>query len=532
MMDVSRHFRSKEFVLKQIDALARYKINRLHLHLTDAAGWRIEIKQYPRLTELGAWRPVEKWKDWWFGEGGKTYCEAGTPGAYGGYYTQDDIREIVRYAALRHITVIPEIEMPGHSEEVLAAYPELACSGKPYTSGEFCIGNEETFTFLENVLTEVMALFPSEYIHIGGDEANRKVWESCPKCRARMQAEGMKETSELQSYLIHRIEVFLNNHGRQLLGWDEIIEGGLAPNATVMSWRGEEGGVKAVRAGQKTIMTPGAYCYLDTYQDAPPTQPEAMGGYLPLEKVYSYDPVPDTLTEAESRLVYGVQGNLWAEYIPGDEQYEYMMYPRILAIAETGWCQPENKDYPNFHSRALQAVKWLQQQGYHPFDLAHEAGRRPEALTPVSHLAIGKKVTYNAPYNNTYAAQGDKTLTDGQRGDWTYSDGAWQGFISSRRMDVVIDMEAVTDIHSIEADFIQVTGPEVFLPCEVVISISEDGENYTELARYNQEVNRAQAVCFKKYGWQGEARARYIRYEARSGEQYGGWVFTDEIIVR
>ena len=532
MMDVSRHFRSKEFVLKQIDALARYKINRLHLHLTDAAGWRIEIKQYPRLTELGAWRPVEKWKDWWFGEGGKTYCEAGTPGAYGGYYTQDDIREIVRYAALRHITVIPEIEMPGHSEEVLAAYPELACSGKPYTSGEFCIGNEETFTFLENVLTEVMALFPSEYIHIGGDEANRKVWESCPKCRARMQAEGMKETSELQSYLIHRIEVFLNNHGRQLLGWDEIIEGGLAPNATVMSWRGEEGGVKAVRAGQKTIMTPGAYCYLDTYQDAPPTQPEAMGGYLPLEKVYSYDPVPDTLTKAESRLVYGVQGNLWAEYIPGDEQYEYMMYPRILAIAETGWCQPENKDYPSFHSRALQAVKWLQQQGYHPFDLAHEAGRRPEALTPVSHLAIGKKVTYNAPYNNTYAAQGDKTLTDGQRGDWTYSDGAWQGFISSRRMDVVIDMEAVTDIHSIEADFIQVTGPEVFLPCEVVISISEDGENYTELARYNQEVNRDQAVCFKKYGWQGETRARYIRYEARSGKQYGGWVFTDEIIVR
>ena len=299
-----------------------------------------------------------------------------------------------------------------------------------------------------------------------------------------------------------------------------------------MSWRGEEGGVKAVRAGQKTIMTPGAYCYLDTYQDAPPTQPEAMGGYLPLEKVYSYDPVPDTLTEAESRLVYGVQGNLWAEYIPGDEQYEYMMYPRILAIAETGWCQPENKDYPSFHSRALQAVKWLQQQGYHPFDLAHEAGRRPEALTPVSHLAIGKKVTYNAPYNNTYAAQGDKTLTDGMRGDWTYSDGAWQGFISSRRMDVVIDMEEVTDIHSIEADFIQVTGPEVFLPCEVVISVSEDGVLYTELALYAQEVNRDQAVCFKKYGWQGETRARYIRYEARSGKQYGGWVFTDEIIVR
>ena len=532
MMDVSRHFRSKEFVLKQIDALARYKINRLHLHLTDAAGWRIEIKQYPRLTELGAWRPAERWKDWWQGEGKRQYCEAGTPGAYGGYYPQEDIREIVAYAAERHITVIPEIEMPGHSEEVLAAYPTLACSGKPYTSGEFCIGNEETFTFLENVLTEVMALFPSEYIHIGGDEANRKVWESCPKCRARMEQEGMKETSELQSYLIHRIEGFLNAHGRQLLGWDEIIEGGLAPNATVMSWRGEEGGIKAVRAGQKTVMTPGAYCYLDTYQDAPLTQPEAMGGYLPLEKVYSYDPVPQGLTAEESRLVYGIQGNLWAEYIPGDEQYEYMMYPRILAIAETGWSQPERKDYPGFHARALQAVEWLQEHGYHPFDLKNEAGRRPEALTPVAHKALGKPVVYNAPYNATYAAQGEKTLTDGLRGDWTYSDGAWQGFISSRRMDVVVDLEEVADIHSIEADFIQVTGPEVYLPCEVVISASEDGKAYTELARYTQDVDRNQPVCFKTYGWQGDAKARYIRYEARSGQQYGGWVFTDEIIVK
>ena len=193
-----------------------------------------------------------------------------------------------------------------------------------------------------------------------------------------------------------------------------------------------------------------------------------MGGYLPLEKVYSYDPVPQGLTAEESRLVYGIQGNLWAEYIPGDEQYEYMMYPRILAIAETGWSQPERKDYPGFHARALQAVEWLQEHGYHPFDLKNEAGRRPEALTPVAHKALGKPVIYNAPYNATYAAQGEKTLTDGLRGDWTYSDGAWQGFISSRRMDVVVDLEEVADIHSIEADFIQVTGPEVYLPCEVV----------------------------------------------------------------
>ncbi len=531
MMDVSRHFRSVDFIKKQIDALARYKINRLHLHLTDAAGWRLEIKKYPRLTEFAAWRPVEKWKDWWFAKDGRQYCREGSTGAYGGYYTHEEIRELVKYAALRHITIIPEIEMPGHSEEVLAVYPELACSGKPYQSGEFCIGNEKTFTFLENVLSEVMTLFPSEYIHIGGDEANRKTWESCPQCQARMKAENLKGTSELQSYLIHRIEKFLNAHGRKLLGWDEIVEGGLAPNATVMSWRGEEGGIKAVRAGRQTVMTPGSHCYFDAYQDAPNTQPEAMGGYLPLSKVYAYHPVPPGLTSEESELIHGVQANLWAEYIPEDKQYEYMMYPRILALAEVGWTFPERKSYRDFHAKALQEVEKLQASGYHPFPLKNEVGHRPESLQPIDHLARGKKVTYNAPYNTTYSARGDSTLTDGRRGDWTYSDGSWQGFISHPRMDVTIDLDSVTNLHSIKADFIQVIGPEVYLPCEIIISVSNDGKQFTEIMHLHQQVDHNRVIDFKTYGWQGNVQARYVRYQARSGLQYGGWIFTDEIII-
>ena len=231
-LDVSRHFRSKEFVMKQLDAMARYKLNRFHWHLTDGAGWRLEIKRYPQLTEETAYRPYPNWKAWWKGD--RKYCRKDETGAEGGYYTQDDVREILEHARKLHITVIPEIEMPGHSEEVLAVFPQLSCSGKPYQNGEFCIGNEETFTFLENVLQEVMDLFPSEYIHIGGDEAAKSSWEKCPKCQARIRKEGLKDEKELQSYLIHRIEKFLNDHGRKLIGWDEILEGGLAPSATVM----------------------------------------------------------------------------------------------------------------------------------------------------------------------------------------------------------------------------------------------------------------------------------------------------------
>lgn len=530
MLDVSRHFSTKEFIKKQIDALAYYKINRLHLHLTDAAGWRLEIKKYPLLTEFAAWRTDPTWKQWW--NGGRKYVRFDAPGAYGGYYTQDDIREILEYARQHYITVIPEIETPSHSEEVLAAYPQLSCSGEPYKNSDFCVGNEETFTFLENVLTEVMELFPSEYIHIGGDEAGKSAWKTCPKCQKRMTDEHLANVDELQSYLIHRIEKFLNNHGRHLLGWDEILQGGIAPNATVMSWRGEEGGIAAVTSGHRAIMTPGAYCYLDSYQDAPYSQPEAIGGYLPLKKVYSYNPVPASLTAEQAKLVYGVQGNLWVEYIPTPEHVEYMIYPRILALAETAWSAPERKSWPDFHTRALSAVADLQAKGYHPFDLKKEIGSRPESLQSVSHLALGKKVIYNSPYSSHYPAQGNTALTDGIRGDWTYGDGSWQGFISDNRLDVTIDMEKETSIHSVTAAFMQVVGAEVFLPETVVISISDDGTHFTELRKQHFEVSKETPIRFTDISWQGEAKGRYVRYQAQAGSEFGGWIFTDEIIVK
>ncbi len=530
MLDVSRHFFTKEFVKKQIDALAFYKINRLHLHLTDAAGWRIEIKKYPLLTEFAAWRTDANWKKWWNGD--RKYVRFDEPGASGGYYTQDDIREIVEYARQHFITVIPEIEMPAHSEEVLSAYPQLSCAGEPYKNADFCVGNEETFTFLENVLTEVLELFPSEYIHIGGDEAGMAAWKTCPKCQKRMKDEHLSHVDELQSYLIHRIEKFLNARGRRLLGWDEILKGGLAPNATVMSWRGEEGGIAAVTSGHRAVMTPGSHCYLDSYQDAPYSQPEAIGGYLPLKKVYAYNPVAASLSAEQAKLVYGAQVNLFTEYVPTPEHVEYMLYPRTLALAEVAWSAPERKSWPDFHARALKAVSDLQAKGYHPFDLKNEIGSRPESTKTAAHLALGKKVIYNAPYSLHYPAQGNTALTDGIRGDWTYGDGCWQGFINGKRLDVTIDMEAETSIHSVTAAFMQVVGAEVFLPASVTISISDDGINFTELKHQTFEVTKEDPIKFTDISWVGNAQGRYVRYQAQAGKEFGGWVFTDEIIVK
>ena len=529
-LDVSRHFFDKEFVKKQLNAMAYFKMNRLHWHLTDGAGWRIEIKKYPRLTSFAAWRPFDKLNDWWVE--GRTFCEQDDPRAVGGYYTQDDIREVVAYAAERHITIIPEIEMPGHSEEVLATYPELSCSGKPYVNADFCIGTEKTFEFLENVLFEVIDLFPSEYIHIGGDEASKSSWNTCPRCQKRMADEHLNSVEELQSYMIHRIEKFLNDHGRKIIGWDEIIEGGLSPTATVMSWRGEEGGIKAVKAGNQAIMTPGKYCYLDAFQDAPNTQPVAIGGYLTLEKVYSFEPVPDSLSTKEAKLILGVQGNVWTEHIPTPEHYEYMIYPRILALAEIGWSPSEVKKWDNFHTRALQAVNILREQGYNPFPLEKEIGDKPESYQKVNHLAIGKKVTYANPYSSHYAAQGEKTLVDGVRGGWMYNDDRWQGFIDCD-FDVTIDLGKETDIKQVCAEFIQLKGPYVWLPKRVIISSSVDGEHYDTLATVDNDISPdIETLQFKEFGWEGNAKARYIRYKALSNGIDGGWLFTDEIRIK
>lgn len=531
MIDVSRHFFNTDFIKKQIDAMAHYKFNHLHLHLTDAAGWRIEIKQYPELTGQAAWRTHPTWKEWWNAD--RHYAIEGSPDAHGGYYTQEQIRDLVAYARERFITIIPEIEMPSHSEEVLAVYPALSCSGQPYTNSDFCIGNEQTFKFLQDVLTEVMELFPSEYIHIGGDEANKQAWKECHKCKERMLNENLANVDQLQSYLIQRIESFLNAHGRKLLGWDEILDGGIAPNATVMSWRGEDGGLQAIKEGHRAIMTPGEFCYLDAYQDAPHTQPEAFGGYLPLSKVYSYDPMPGNLTADQSKLLYGVQGNLFAEYIPTEQHMEYMMYPRMLAISEIAWSVPQNKDFNNFKTRALKAIDHLQQIGYNTFDLRNEVGNRPGSDTELKHLAVGKPVQYidGSSYYSGYTAGGDSALVDGLRGGWTYGDKRWQGFLGSNGVDVVIDLEKLTPIKSINADFMQICGPGVYMPSNITISASIDGKTYSQLINIANEVISDDAVTFKTFGWEGNTQARYIRYEAQRSH-FGGFLFLDEIVIQ
>ena len=528
MLDISRHFRDKAFIMKQIDAMAEVRLNRLHIHLTDDAGWRIEIKAYPRLTDYAAWRKGATWKEW--RQGGRQYLNRDDDNASGGYLTQEDAREIVAYAATRHITVIPEIEMPGHSAEVLAAYPELRCltpEGVPaQRHGDLCPGNEETFTFMENVLREIMDIFPSKYIHIGGDEAGKRNWPDCPRCQERMKQEGLNTPEELQSYLIARIERFLNANGRSLLGWDEILEGGLAPNATVMSWRGTEGGIKAASMGHDVVMTPGNWCYLDKYQDAQFKEPEAIGGYLPLEKAYEYDPCDGIPADAQHHVL-GVQGNLWHEYIPTPEHTEYMLWPRAFAIAENGWTLPENKNWASFHERALQQADYLVSKGYHPFDLREEFGERKGSLTPVQHLASGKPVHYNIPWHQNYPAAGEATLTDGQMGTWSYGDGRWQGFLSD--IDVTIDLGSVQPIHYVGATFMMQPGPQIFLPKKVEIFVSDDGKQFEKAGEVWNEVPVAdRSVLYPLFGTSLNASGRYVRFQAAQGR---GWLFIDEIVV-
>ena len=352
-LDVSRHFFSKEEVMKLLDVMSFYKLNTLHMHLTDAGGWRIEIDKYPKLTSETAFRTESDWRKWWDGRDRK-YLPEGTPGAYGGYYTKEDIREIVKHAASKHINIIPEIEFPGHSEEVLMAYPELSCSGKPYRNGDFCIGNEQSFTFMEDVLAEVIDLFPSEYIHVGGDEAGKSAWKKCPKCQALMKEKGMKNVDELQSYMIHRAEEFLNSKDRKLIGWDEIMEGGLSPGAVIMSWRGTQGGIAAAREYHHVVMTPGQYLYFDKRGTDSPDEPVSLNLSLPLEKIYGYDPA-EGLSEEEQQYLLGVQANLWTEFVATGKRVEYQLLPRIYALSEIAWSPVARKSWEEFSRQRLPA---------------------------------------------------------------------------------------------------------------------------------------------------------------------------------
>lgn len=378
MLDVSRHFQSVEFVKKYIDLLALHNINRFHWHLTEDQGWRIEIKKYPKLTQIGSQR-----KETVIGRNTSEFD--GVP--HGGFYTQEEIKEIVKYAQERYITVIPEIDLPGHMLAALAAYPEYGCTGGPYEVGKqwgvfedvLCPGKDSTFTFLEDVLTEVMELFPSKYIHIGGDECPKVRWEKCPDCQKRIKELGLKDGKHpkefyLQSYVTARIEKFLNEHGRSIIGWDEILEGELAPNATVMSWRGMGGGIEAAQMHHDVIMTPTDYCYFDYYQTQDvDNEPLAIGGYVPLKKVYEFEPAPTILTEEQKKYIIGAQANLWTEYIKTGDHVEYMTLPRLAAMCEVQWSAPEKKNYENFLNRLPQLLSQYDKWGYkyatHVFDI-------------------------------------------------------------------------------------------------------------------------------------------------------------------
>jgi hexosaminidase len=341
-LDVGRHFFTKDSVKRYIDLIASYKMNTFHWHLTDDQGWRIEIKKYPRLTTVGSWRR-ESMMD----------C---TP--HGGFYTQDDVREVVAYAKDHFITVVPEIEMPGHAMAALASYPELSCSGGPFKVGTewgvmndvFCAGNEKTFEFLENVITEVAALFPGQFLHVGGDECPKLRWSNCKRCQERMAANGLKNELELQSYFVKRIEQKLGKLGKRLVGWDEILEGGIAPRATVMSWRGVTGGIEAAKSGHDVVMTPTSYCYFDYYQAAA-GEPKAIGGFLPIDTVYSYEPIPSELTAEEAKHVLGAQGNVWSEWIPNYRQAEYMATTRMIALSEVVWSSKAHRNFKDFMQR-------------------------------------------------------------------------------------------------------------------------------------------------------------------------------------
>ena len=591
--DVSRHFFPVSFIKRFIDLMALYKMNTFHWHLTDGAGWRLEIKKYPELTSKAAWRPLGAWTKWWPSK--RRYSEEGNANAYGGYYTQNDAREVVAYAAKRGITVIPEIEMPGHSEEVLATYPNLSCTGKPYESSEFCIGNDSTFTFLQDVLTEVMAIFPSKYIHVGGDEANKEHWKKCPKCQNRIKDNGLKDELELQSYLIRRMETFLKSKGRRLLGWDEILEGGLAPEATVMSWRGEQGGIDAANMGHDVIMTPGGYCYFDSYQADPATQPLAIGGFLPIKKVYAYEPIPSMIDSAKAKHVLGAQACLWTEYIPTTEHLEHMAFPRMLALSEVVWTQRANRSWDDFKQR-LQAHYLLLQRlnvsycrpsykldivpkfdyeakkvsvtlvseqlnptiyyttdGSLPttasnlykgtFELSGSAKicaaiiengemvAKPDMLEVDFHKAIGRPVVYNSPYSaNKYPAQKEATLVNGYRGSLSYGDGQWQGF-EGGDMDVTIDLGNATELNHLGASFMQQIGPGVYMPDSVVVSLSDDGKNFREVKTVLNDISATEtSLTFKTFQVDLKGEtARYVRVFAKNGKR--GFLFADEVVI-
>ena len=548
-LDVSRHFVTADSVRQFIDMLALHNINRFHWHLTDDQGWRIEIKKYPLLTQIGSKRAQTV-----IGHNSGKYD--GKP--YSGFYTQKQIRDIVKYAADRYITIVPEIDLPGHMQAALAAYPDMGCTGGPYevwqkwgvSDNVLCAGNDKTLTFIDNVLKEITQLFPSKYIHVGGDECPKTQWQKCPKCQARIKAlnleakDGHSAEERLQSYIITHASNYLKSLGRNTIGWDEILEGGLAEGATVMSWRGESGGIAATKQHHDVVMTPNSYLYFDYYQSLDKAnEPLAIGGYLPLETVYSYEPMPKELTADEARHIIGVQANIWTEYMPTFKQMQYMALPRLAALSEVQWSQPALKDYTSFTNRLTEFTHLYDRLGYnyakHLYNVAIHVdsdnkwreilihmttagkaeirytldGTEPTVNSTLYTGAIvlqksakiraaafrdGKRssvtsqdISFNKatacpvellqPTHKNYTYKGGATLTDGLLGDKGFGTGRWLGF-SGNDLEAVIDLKQNTDVSSVSLNTCVDKGSWIFDARNIEVSVSADGKSFTKVA--------------------------------------------------
>lgn len=595
-LDVGRHMFSVENIKKNIDALAMLKLNTFHWHLTEDQGWRIEIKKYPKLQENAAYRPETLIGHY------NSDPQQFDGKRYGGFYTQEQIKEVVDYAKMRHVTIIPEIEMPGHAQAAISAYPELGCTGDKIDAATkwgvfediFC-PKESTFEFLENVLNEVLELFPSEYIHIGGDEAPKNRWKQCSHCQELIKSEGLKDEHELQSYFITRIEAYLNKKGRQIIGWDEILEGGLAPNATVMSWRGTNGAVEAAKQHHNVIMTPTSHLYFDYYQSDGDKEPLAIGGFLPLEKVYAFNPVPEGLTQTEAGYVLGAQANLWTEYIKTYQQVEYMVFPRILALSEVVWSNPIEKNYkmfvervehfherldaldinyanhlyetkgamtpqgfalqlpvqnkdirytldgtdPNIHSKKY--TKPLQIKGNIMVKAAaFDSNKRLGSIYSQSvnhHKAFGKKITLNVEPNKAYPGSGTEGMVNGISGsDTRFGDKEWLGFWGDD-VEITIDLGEETEINSIEMRFYHAPGQWIYAPKELYLDLSLDGSSKKSRSIAIEQTNHRPASLKTQLN---HIKSRFITIkvpnygiipEGRQGSGNKAWTFIDEIII-
>ena len=592
-LDVSRHFFDMDMVKKYLDVMEIHKLNTLHWHLTDDQGWRIEIKKYPKLTEFGSIR-----KETLVGHLSESETYDGTPYGEGMWYTQDQIREIIAYAAAKGIEVIPEIDLPGHMLAALASYPELGCSGGPYdvwgkwgvADEVLCAGREETMIFLEDVLNEVADLFPSEYFHIGGDECPKVCWEKCPRCQAKIKELGLKDEGEfkaehyLQSYVMTRMTNFLEKKGKKIIGWDEILEGEVAENAIVMSWRGTEGGIKAAQMGHDVVMTPNSFFYLDYYQsEDKDNEPLAIGGYLPVEKCYSYEPCTDEMTPEQQKHILGVQANLWTEYIGTNEYLEYMLLPRMTALSEVQWCQPENKNWERFLDSADEFCAIYDMAGYnygkHIFNVrgsvSAENGNilvtlQAQGETPVrytldgsepceesalyedpvaisetcvlkakammpntdtrvyqkefkTHKAMAKNITLNTEAHRNYNVGLPYILADGIRGTENFRSGDWAGW-RTEPFDITIDMNGET-YSNVTVSTVVIKYDDIFNLAALTILTSDNGTDFTEVAKAEYETEgKGDPNGLKQCGISfPETSAKYIRIVADPVKELPSW---------